>query len=322
MGRIVVVVAASRSGGDVPMTLRREKFRSADLGEAEVHIQRNYGSVGLYADDLTFAERSVGDERFTLRSLQVEGAYRAEVDLAAVIVVQSAHGYHWEVDGRHGTATAPVLFQPGPLTCRLSDTTARVVTLSRDTLTDVARAVYNDDRLEVRFDGHRAVTPSLLRAWRSAAALAFEAAPRLHNDLVRASVFRSLAVSTLEAFALSGERRERAESARSQQAAYRKAVAFFDDHASLPVSVEDAAAAAGVGTAALERAFRTYSTPGRSPMEHLESVRLDAAHRDLVDGAAGTTVSGIAERWGFSEQDLVRRHAGTYGTTPDAVLER
>lgn len=304
------------------MTLQREEFRSADLGEAEVHIRRNYGSVELDANDLTFAERSVGDERFALRSLRVEGGYSADVDLAAVIIVQSEQGYQWDVGGRRGTAVEPVLFQPGAMSCRLLDTSARVVALPHDALTDVARAAYNDDRLQVRFDHHRAVSPALLRAWRSAASLAFESAPRLDNDLIRSAVFRSLAVSTLEAFALSGSRRERRESAQSQQAAYRRAVVFFDEHASLPVTVEDAASAAGVGTAALERAFRTHSTPGRSPLEHLAAVRLDAAHRDLLAAADGDTVARIADRWGFTESELVRRHVREYGSRPQAVLDR
>lgn len=305
------------------MSVLREHFRSADLGEAEAYIQRSYGSVDLDAEDLVFEETSAGDDRFALRRLNIEGGYTADCDLEAVIVVQSDAGYHWEVDGQRGTAAEPVLFQPGAtLACRLEDTRVRVVALPVEALTSVARTVYNDDALVVAFDGTRTVSEPLLRAWSSASAVAFAAAGALENDLVRASVFRSIAVSALEAFALTGDRRVRVGSVAQQQSAYRKAVAFFEEHASLPVTIEDAAASAGVSTAALERAFRTHSAAGRTPMQHLLAVRLDAAHADLIGTAidAGDEVSAIAARWGFTERGLTRHHLDAYGTGPRDLI--
>lgn len=304
------------------MTVLEEHFRSADLGEAEEYIRRSYGNVQLDADDLVFEEASTGDERFGLRRLNVEGGYSASCDLEAVIVVQSADRYEWEIDGVRGTAQDPVLFAPGRLDCRLQDAHVQVVALPVDVLTEVARTVYNDDAVTLSFAGTSAQSPAHSRAWQSAAALAFASAPLLENDLVRASIFRSLAVSTLEAFAVIDDVRARRETVQQQQAAYRKAVAFLEEHASLPITIEDAAAAAGVGSAALERAFRTHSLSGRTPVEHLTAVRLDAAHAEMVraplDGTL--TVAQVAARWGFTEAGLTRHHRRAYGTAPADLL--
>lgn len=301
----------------------REHFRSADLGEAEAYINRSYGSVDLDAQDLVFEESSVGDDRFGLRRLNIRGGYSAECDLDAIIVVHSDARYEWEIDGERGDAADPVLFQPGStLACRLQDTRVQVVALPMDALTDLARTVYNDDTVTVRFDGTRAADPALLRAWQSASAMAFAAETALDNDLARASLFRSIAVSTLEAFPLIDDRAERRETVAQQQRAYRAAVAFFEQNASLPITVDDAAAAAGVGSAALRRAFRAHSAAGRTPMEHLTAVRLDAARAEMVGTPIGSVddLSEIASRWGFSVAGLRRHHLAAYGNSPEDLL--
>ena len=300
----------------------RERFRSDDLGEAESHIGRNYGKVDLAADRLVFAESAVGDHRFGLRRLDIEGGYSAACDLQAFLVVQAAGGYEWEVGGQRGDAAEPVIFEPGSLRCRVQDTHVTVVALSVDAFTETARTVYNDDDLVVTFDDNRATDAALVRAWSSAAALAFDAGAAIDNDLVRASLFRSLAVATLETFALRGDRRVRVLSAALQQKAYRYAVSFFEHNAARPITVDDAAGAAGVSSDALARAFRSHSPSGRTPAQHLAAVRLDAAHADIIGATIGgeEDIRTIASRWGMSERGLVRRHLEVYGTCPRDLL--
>lgn len=304
------------------MTVLEEQFRSADIGEAEAYIRRSYGKVELFADDVVISESSAGDERFSLRRLDIQGGFRASCDLEAVVAVQSDDSYMWEVDGVRGTAREPVLFQPGAFACRLDDVRARAIVLPVHVLTDVARTVYNDDAVTATFAGASASSPARARAWLSALRMAFEAETLLDNELVRASVFRAVAVSTLETFAMLGDCRARRTTVAQQQRAYRTAIAFFEDHASLPITIDDAAAAAGVSTEALARAFRTHSAGGRSPGEHLRAIRLDAAHADLLraplDGS--TTAADIAARWGFREATFKSEHARVYGTRPQDIL--
>jgi AraC-like DNA-binding protein len=302
------------------VTVRRDEFRTSDPGEAEQHLRRNYGDVALDGTELAYEETSIGDDRLALGELRVSGEYAATADVAAITIAESSRGYRWQVGDERGDAAHPVLFQPGaPMSCQVRDAHVRVVVLPLPALTEMARTVYNDDTLTVRFERSEPTSPAMLRAWRAASAIAFDSTADLGNELVRASVVRTLAVTTLEAFGLAGDRPGRAASARQQLAAYRRAVAFLDDHASLPITIDDAATAAGVSTADLHRAFRSYATPGRTPEGHLGAVRLDAAHADLLHGR-GPSVRAIALRWGFSERALVRRHLEVYGVDPHDLL--
>ncbi|MBN9113274.1 MAG: helix-turn-helix transcriptional regulator [Pseudonocardia sp.] len=107
-------------------------------------------------------------------------------------------------------------------------------------------------------------------------------------------------------------------------ATVRRALAYVDAHASLPITVADVAEAAGVGPAALRSAFRRHLDI--TPSAHLRRVRLDAAHRDLLDAdptTAGATVAAVAARWGFGSrsrfEDSYRRR---FGCAPGETLRR
>jgi AraC-like DNA-binding protein len=88
-----------------------------------------------------------------------------------------------------------------------------------------------------------------------------------------------------------------------------RAVAFVAAHADREITVEDIAAAAGVGVRRLQEAFREQRDT--TPTRFLRAVRLERAHADLVvaDPAAGCTVAEVAARWGFAHAG---RFAGLY----------
>jgi transcriptional regulator GlxA family with amidase domain len=101
----------------------------------------------------------------------------------------------------------------------------------------------------------------------------------------------------------------------------RRAVAFIDGHASLPITVTDVARAAGVGPRALQLAFAHHL--GCSPMTHVRRVRLEGAHRELqaADPTAGDTVAAIAARWGFARPDrFAAAYRAAYGAPPSHTL--
>jgi AraC-like DNA-binding protein len=101
----------------------------------------------------------------------------------------------------------------------------------------------------------------------------------------------------------------------------RRAVAFIDDHASLPITVTDIASAAGVGARALQNAFHQHL--GVTPMAYLRRARLEGAHRDLkaADPTAGATVADVALRWGFTKADrFAATYRQTFGVTPSRTL--
>ncbi|PWW25268.1 prepilin-type processing-associated H-X9-DG protein [Geodermatophilus normandii] len=101
----------------------------------------------------------------------------------------------------------------------------------------------------------------------------------------------------------------------------RRAVAFVDGHASLPITVTDIARAAGVGPRALQLAFARHL--GLSPTAYLRRVRLECAHRELqaADPTTGDTVAAIARRWGFARPDrFTVAYRATYGVLPSHTL--
>jgi AraC-like DNA-binding protein len=101
--------------------------------------------------------------------------------------------------------------------------------------------------------------------------------------------------------------------------AIRRAVAYIDAHASLPITVTDIAAAAGVGPRALRDGFRRHLDI--TPTAYLRRVRLDGAHRDLQDAdpSTGITVDQVAARWGFPNMG---RFAISYHQTYDRLPEQ
>lgn len=88
-------------------------------------------------------------------------------------------------------------------------------------------------------------------------------------------------------------------------ATVRRAVAYVDAHASLPITISDAASAAGTSAHALHAAFRRHL--GTSFTAYLRRVRAAAARDDLEKAGEGeeAPLETIALQWGFlSAQDL------------------
>lgn len=106
-------------------------------------------------------------------------------------------------------------------------------------------------------------------------------------------------------------------------AALRRAVAFIDAHAHQPVTLTQVAEAAGVTGRALRHAFaRQYCT---TPSGYLQRVRLERAHEELraADPARGTTVAGIASKWGWSSPRVFEAaYRRRFGVLPSQTLRR
>jgi AraC-like DNA-binding protein len=102
---------------------------------------------------------------------------------------------------------------------------------------------------------------------------------------------------------------------RARSAAVRAAATYVRDHYRDPISLADAAAAAGVSGAHLARAWRTEI--GCSVGEALKSLRLAEAKRLLADG--NRTVLDVALTCGFgSVEHFHRTFRAHQGSSPDA----
>ncbi|MFF0902069.1 UNVERIFIED_CONTAM: hypothetical protein RF653_03250 [Kocuria sp. CPCC 205316] len=139
---------------------------------------------------------------------------------------------------------------------------------------------------------------------------------------VRTDLTRRLAVGMLECFPLIGDRELRSLSTAAQARRYRIAVAFLDDNAQLPVTVEDAARAASAMTTALVRVFRAHHPWAALPASTCAG---SARPRPTPTGGRGPHHRGHRDRdrrpVGFSPPGPLRACPDAYGVTPRRTLE-
>lgn len=97
---------------------------------------------------------------------------------------------------------------------------------------------------------------------------------------------------------------------------------YLQDHAHLPITLEDLSVESGVSARTLQQAFRSYY--GLSPMQYLKQVRLDKLRNELL-GSDGARVSlaDLAMRWGFAHQGrFSAEYRQRFGEAPSATLRR
>jgi AraC-like DNA-binding protein len=106
-------------------------------------------------------------------------------------------------------------------------------------------------------------------------------------------------------------------------AAVRRATEFIEAHADQPLTVDQIAAAAGVGSTALLYAFRRHFDA--TPTGYLYRVRLERAHQELEAAAPGSdlAVAAVARRWGWlSVGQFVVSYQRHFGVPPGQPRHR
>ncbi|MEU8776856.1 helix-turn-helix transcriptional regulator [Streptomyces sp. NPDC048606] len=141
------------------------------------------------------------------------------------------------------------------------------------------------------------------------------------GPLVAASAARHLAAVVLSALPNTtlGDDPRRTDSRDATNDTLRRAMAFVEANAHRDIGLAQIAAAVPVTPRAVQYAFARHADT--TPLGYLRQVRLARAHEELRRAGAGTTVAGIARRWGFAHQgrfaDAYRRR---YGLSPSATL--
>ncbi|MGQ1795845.1 helix-turn-helix transcriptional regulator [Kocuria oceani] len=309
----------------------RQKLTIADPEVLPGVGERTGMRFGYSSTDPGFSYRlsRAGDERFAMSTVHVGGVMSLWGDTETFTVAQvRAARYDWQIGAQTGSAAAgaSVLFRPEyPSLSVIEDADVTLTHLSVGLVQEIADTVYGTST-PVLFDSPTPVGDRWGRYWSGLARYGADVVDSevYTEPLVRAELTRYLAVGLLECFPLAGDRELRYLSMEAQARRYRVAVQFFDDHLGHPITVEDAARAAGTTTAALLRAFRANDPLGLTPAQYLRRARLDAAHRDLQAGdpTTGDTVRKIAARWGFTHQGrFAQYYRQIYGTTPRHTLD-
>ncbi|RBY77974.1 AraC family transcriptional regulator [Blastococcus sp. TF02-09] len=250
--------------------------------------------------------------------------------LSDLVVASPVSGGCRYVAGRDEVTTRPgVVFRcptGEPFMNEWDDVDVGIVRLPLEVVERVAEERLGASPVDVRFDGMSPVSEPMRRTWlglmRFVHQQMADPGSGLGEPLVAAQLAELVAAAALAAFPnttmTSGDLPGAGAVA---PAVVRRAVAFVDAHASLPITVTDIARAAGVGPRALQLAFARHL--GLSPMAYVRRVRLECAHRELqaADPTSGDTVAAIAARWGFAKPDrFAAAYRAAYGVPPSHTL--
>jgi AraC-like DNA-binding protein len=203
-----------------------------------------------------------------------------------------------------------------------ADTEAGCVCLSADDVERVAVETTGLDDLALRFTGLRPMLPGLDRRWDDTVQAVTRAALRnrrsLAGPVLTGHLAQRLAEAVLDTFPSTRlATRRRVPPGYATPAVVRRAVDFIDANAERELTMSDIAAAAGIGPRGLQAAFLGHQDS--TPTDYVRRVRLDRAHRELLDTAPADhdTVPAVAARWGFPRLSaFVTAHQQVYGCPP------
>lgn len=195
----------------------------------------------------------------------------------------------------------------------------RALVFDRSDAERVARIATGDDRLVLRRLDPAPRDRDAATQWERSFAHVSSSLATVHDDeILAAELHRHALLTTLSTF--STPYLDAVERARQRSAAprtVRRAIAFMEEHAREPLTLEDIAAASGISSRGLQHAFRRALDT--TPTEYLRRVRLSGAHHELRVGTA-VSVADVARRWGFSSASrFARYHRDHYGQNPAQV---
>lgn len=317
-----------------PVPPFRVEFATSDPDEARDAIDQTYGGAGLRvrgpADgDWSVSFSLVDAGLFSSSVLKLPGDIDFTVEGHDEVLVTMF------LDGRAGYERGKSTERVGPgdlcigncpgahWSAHTHQPHAAITGLPETLLRDVARGVPGGAR-PWRLLDHEPI-PGGVGLWRTTAAYVdtLLADPTAHAPLLIGSVARLLAATALTVFPNTAwpdpgaidDRRD------GHSATVDRAIAFIEADPGRDITVVDIAAAARVTPRAVQYAFQRHL--GMTPMAYLRRIRLEAAHQDLrdADPAGGTTVTTVANRWGFAHLGrFATAYRTAYGHSPSHTL--
>jgi len=168
------------------------------------------------------------------------------------------------------------------------------------------------------------VSPAKARRWcRTVEYLtALFTEPGVENGpLVLGAAGRLMAAMALDTFTTDAGEDRRCDRRDALPDTVRRGIAFLEANPDLDLGVADIARACRVSVRALQLAFRRHLDT--TPMAYLRRVRLDLARADLraAGPGDGTTVTGVAAKWGFLDGSrFSAQYRAAFGEPPSHTL--
>jgi len=316
--------------------VQRSSFSSNDEAEVTGFIRQTYADNtsrfapirnGARFSALTHDTPVMGADR-VLTSIDYEGTSAEGFHDYVFFVV---HAGRVQVSSRDADTVASdgdVAFYPlgVPIGFAMHAFDVTTIRLPADRIDRVAEETAGVPAAELRFHDITPVSASMHRYWRALLGLVsgalMDPASPLSSPLLAEDMARTVATAALHTFPNTTMTRQHVPDAGTITcASVRRAVAYIDANAHLPLQLSEIAAAAGTSARALQYGFRQHL--GTTPLGHLRRVRLELARGELqrADPTRGDTVAAIATRWGFANPGrFATAYRAAYGVLPGQTL--
>ena len=318
---------AGRRARGSASALRHDQFRTIDAQAARQFFAGAY-HPGWRITGLTgpsaVSHRRCEAGSLTVDDVTIQGRVAIEIPASdAVAVIQPRGGSMSIAGGPLATVDFPILLAHD-MSCVLQCNDARfdVVSIAGDVLHKVAADWHAPLPQQIHFLNGRPRSRAAVRAWQQAldyVALTLAGPDTARQPLIVAGLAPLLAGALLECYPSNVTERDPA-SEPALPETLKDAVSFIHRHAAADVSINDVAGAVHLTPRAVQYLFRRQL--GTTPTEYIRRVRLNRAHQELIAGApATTTVTEIAQRWGFAHTGrFAVLYRQTYGQSPHTTL--
>jgi AraC-like DNA-binding protein len=329
--RIDAGLTAQRDPGRLPRAaLLHEQFRTFDPDDA----RRFFAAAYTPSWQVTGLGRgsAVKHRRCTAGSMSLDEVLmqgRVSCEIAggeSVVVIQPRAGSLTTNSGSFRELDHPVLVADG-MSCVLQVNSARfdVVSIREEVLRKVAADQHAPLPSKIRFLDWRPRSRAAARAWRRAldyVTATLSSAETAQQPLIAASMAAVLATAVLECYPSNLTADNDVLNDPAVPEALKDAVSFIHCHAASDVGIHDVAAAVHLTPRAVQYLFKHQLDT--TPTRYLRRVRLHRAHLDLVSSdRTKTTVSEIAQRWGFIHTGrFAVQYRQTYGQSPHTTLRQ
>ncbi|MBL3686024.1 AraC family transcriptional regulator [Leucobacter zeae] len=215
-----------------------------------------------------------------------------------------------ENDGGALAGDRPWVSDGAPIRAQWRDTAlVEALAFDRCRAQHLARQISGDDSLRVRVRGAEAISAEAAQHWARtfrylAASLSALPEQEEARSLVATSLERLALWTVLSTFSTTfSDSVRRPVQTRAAPQTVRRALAYIDEHAHEPITVDDVARAAHISTRGLQYAFRR--SVEFSPSDYLRRARLSGAREDLLRASEAAPLSAeaverIAARWNFT----------------------
>lgn len=260
----------------------------------------------------------------TLDDVTIQGRVALEMPASdTVVVIHPRAGSMSVACGPPAAVEFPILVARD-LPCVLQCNGARfdAVSIAPDVLHEVAAAWRAPTPRQVRFYDWRPGSRAGVRAWDRAldyVASTLAGPDTAQQPLIVAGLAPLLAGALLQCYPSNVTEQDLA-SEPALPETLKDAVSFIHRHVGEDVGVNDVAAAVHLTPRAVQYLFRRQLAS--TPTEYIRRVRLSRAHQELLAGAPpNTTVTEIAQRWGFAHTGrFAVLYRQTYGQSPHTTL--